>query len=113
MDAASLLSFSAKSAAAGESLWLAIVRFDGADMFSAAITEPRGMPSLVLGGEIDQGELSVRIRKEVMPDRPSLEKKLEWKRPSENTWRVKVWRITEVISNDCDAVWLIKCEPWN
>jgi len=113
MDPAALLAFSAQSAAAGEALWQASVRLDGGTPFAAAITEPRGTPSLISGGEIDQGELAVRIRKDVMPERPALQRKLEWKRPAETAWRVKAWRIAEVTGNECDAVWLVKCEPWN
>lgn len=113
MDAASLLAFSAQSAAAGESLWLASVRLAGGTPFAASITEPQGQPSLVPGGELDQGTLHVRVRKSILPDRPALQLKLEWKRPPESTWRIKAWRIAEVTSNACDATWLLKCEPWN
>lgn len=113
MDAAAIRAFSARSAAAGEALWRADVRLDGGEVFPAAITDPRSMPSLVPGGEIDQGELAVRIRKDVMPERPALQKKLEWKRPGDAAWRVAAWRISDVTGHDVDAVWLLKCEPWN
>lgn len=113
MNSAALRAFAARSAAAGEALWLASARLDGGTPFAAAITDPRGMPSLVPGGEIDQGELAVRVRKDVLPERPALQRKLEWKRPDETAWRAKAWRIAEVTGNDCDAVWLLKCEPWN
>ena len=113
MDAAALLAFSAQSAAAGEALWLADVRLDGGTAFSASITEPRGTPALVPGGENDQGELSVRVRKAVLSNRPGLQRMLEWKRPAETAWRSQKWRIAEVTGNECDACWLVKCEPWN
>ena len=113
MNAAAIRSFAEKSAAAGEALWLASVSIAGADAIDASITDPRGMASLVPGGEIDQGELMVRIRKTLLPDRPALHLKLQWKRPEEATYRVKVWQIEEVTSHDCDAVWLLKCQPWN
>lgn len=113
MDPAALRAFDAQSAAAGEALWLASARLDGGTPFVAAITDPRGTPSLVAGGEIDQGNLVVRVRKDVMAERPALERKLEWKRPGETAWRGKAWRIAEVTGNECDAIWLIKCEPWN
>lgn len=113
MDPAALRAFAALSAAAGEDLWLASVRIDGGEPFPAAITEPRGLPSLVPGGQIDQGELAVRVRKAVMPERPALQGKLEWKRPDDAAWRVAAWQISEVIGHEVDAVWLIKCEPWN
>lgn len=113
MNATDLRAFAAQSAAAGEALWLADTRIDGGTQFPSAITDPRGTPSLIPGGEIDQGELLVRVRKDILTERPALQKKLEWKRPVETTWRVKQWRIAEVTGNDCDAVWLIRCEPWN
>lgn len=113
MNPDALRVFAAQSAAAGESLWLASVRLDGGEAFDAAITDPRGTPSLVPGGEIDQGELAVRVRKDVLPERPARQRKLEWKRPDETAWRSQAWRIAEVTGNECDAVWLLKCEPWN
>lgn len=113
MNADALRSFSEQSAAAGEALWLASVRIGGGPEFVAAITEPRGTPLLVPGGEQDQGELIVRVRKSIHPERPALQKKLEWKRPGEAAWRTQAWRTAEATGNDCDAVWLIKCEPWN
>jgi hypothetical protein len=113
MDPAALLAFSAKSAAAGEALWQATVRLDGGTSIAAAITDPRGTPSLIPGGEIEQGELIVRVRKAVLPERPALQRPLQWKRPTETAWRPEKWRIAEVTGNECDAVWIIKCEPWN
>lgn len=113
MNAAALLAFAAKSAAAGEALWLASARLNGGTPFDAAITDPRGMPTLVPGAELDQGELTVRVRKAIMPEKPALQLKLEWKRPAEAGWRTKAWRVAEVTGNDIDAVWVIKCEPWN
>jgi hypothetical protein len=113
MDPAAIRAFAASSATAGEALWLAEVRLDGGTPFPAAITDPRGAPSLVPGGENDQGELAVRVRKELMEERPALQQKLEWKRPEDAAWRVDAWRISEVSGHDCDAVWLVKCEPWN
>jgi hypothetical protein len=113
MNAAALLAFAEKSAATGEALWLASVSIAGAAAIDAAITDPRGVPSLIPGGEIDQGELTVRIRKTLLPEAPALQSKLQWKRPEEADYREKIWQIQEVTGADCDAVWLIKCIPWN
>jgi hypothetical protein len=113
MNAAAIKAFGEKSAAAGEGLWGASVRIDGGEPIDAAVTDPRGIPSLVPGGEIEQGELMVRVRKTLLPERPALHLKLEWKRPDETGWREKVWQIEEVTGNECDAVWLLKCQPWN
>lgn len=113
MNSASLLAFSAQSAAAGEALWAATIRINGGPELAAAITDPKGTPSLVSGGDIDAGELIVRVRKDILPTKPALQLKLQWKRPTETAWRPQKWRITEATSNDCDATWLIKCAPWN
>lgn len=113
MNAASLRTFAAQSAAAGESLWMADVSLAGAEAIPAAITDPKGIPSMIPGAEIDQGELIVRIRKDILPEKPALHIKLQWKRPDESTWRAEAWRITEATGTEADAVWLIKCAPWN
>lgn len=113
MNASAVRAFAEKSAVAGEALWLALVSIAEADPIEAAITDPRGVPSLIPGGEIDQGELMVRIRKTLLPEAPPRESKLQWKRPEETNYRTKVWQIDEVTGADCDAVWLVKCIPWN
>jgi hypothetical protein len=113
MNSEALRAFAAQSAEAGEALWEAAIRLDGGAAMVASITDPRGMPSMIPGGEIDQGELMVRVRKTILPERPELQRKLEWKRPADTAWRATAWRIAEVTGNECDAVWLLKCEPWN
>ncbi len=113
MDAAALRAFSEQSAAVGENLWGAVIRIGGGAEMAASITDPRGMPELVPGGERDQGELMVRVRVSEMPERPALQGRLEWRRPEEASWRPAKWRVAEVTRHECDAWWLLKCEPMN
>lgn len=113
MNAAALRAFAEQSAAAGEALWLADVSISGAEAIPAAITDPKGVPSMVPGGELEAGDLTVRIRKTVLLEKPALQQKLQWKRPEESTMRPAAWRIEEVTGTDADAVWTLKCTPWN
>jgi hypothetical protein len=103
MDAASLKAFDGLSAKAGESLWPGSIAYAGEDYPCEVVREPVLIGEIVDGGETEEGDLVVRIRKAVLEDKPEREAVV--------TFKAKRFRIREVKGDEvASACWLIECE---
>lgn len=103
MNAAALHRFGQRAAETGEALWPGEITFAGdARIYTAEVKEPRLTGVLEDGGEMEEGALMVKIRKDVHPGKPARDTVL--------THREKDWRIESVTGEeDASAVWVLTC----
>jgi hypothetical protein len=104
MNAARLLAFDERAAAAGEALWPCVVRIGGTD-YAAQAPKPRVNVIDLQGSTETVAELHVRLRKINHPEEPEIEQVLRA--------HGRDWWIREVRANDADAAWLLRCEARN
>ena len=110
MNKSSLDRFEVQSAATGENLWGATIQYLGAQ-YPAAITDPaRARWPLAHGGETEQADLVVRVRKAVMPSAPQRQTDLQWRRTPTDSWS-PIWNVETY--EDTDTIWIIRCSVKN
>ena len=105
MNARGMRRFADQMARAGEALKPAVVTIGGQDIEC----ELRDLPvdgELEEGGEVEEGELTVFIRKAVLPEKPADEQPLIHR---ERSWWIKSVEGDE----EMDAVWTLICEIKN
>jgi hypothetical protein len=107
MNAAALNKFGKQAALTGEALWPGDISFAGdPKTYRAEVKEPKLLGVLEAGGEVEEGELKVKLRKDVYAAKPARDTVL--------TYREKAWRIEMVEGEEeACAVWTITCEREN
>lgn len=104
MNATSLRAFDALSAAAGEALWPSSVTIASV-AYACSVVRPR--ESTILSDASDDPApvtLVVRLRKALLATAPALNTYL--------TWESARWKIRSLRGqDDCEATWILHCEP--
>ena len=74
--------------------------------YAASVTAPKPGGIFAAGGETEDGELVVRIKKAFLAIEP--------KRDCEVTYLGQKWQARRIGGkNAVDATWVLYCEPWN
>ncbi len=104
MNADQVKAFGNRAAAVGEALWPGEVTIDGTS-YAAEVPTPRSSFDVEEGREVQRGRLMVKIRKDVLPERPAENQPL--------TYGGEVWWIDSVREADLEDRWMIECSPRN
>lgn len=115
MKASNLRAFGERAAKVGEELWPSagdgseggegLVKVAGVP-YQASVTAPKPGGIFSDGGETQEGELVVRIRKTFLATEPA--------RDCEVVYLGQKWQARRVGGkNAVDAAWVLHCEPWN
>lgn len=105
MNARGMRRFADQMARAGEALKPCLVKI-GEVEYEAEARDLHVEAELEEGGEIEEGEMTVMIRKVVHPEKPAAEQALYHRG---RRWWVKTVEGDE----EMDAVWTLKCEVKN
>jgi hypothetical protein len=102
MKAAAMRKFGELSARAGEALWPGIVTIAGKDYEATAVVQDL-VSEYIAGGQVEDGELLVRLRKDLLAEKPALKTEL--------LHGGKKWKVEKVEGEEeASAVWVLKCE---
>lgn len=103
MDPQAVRNFTARAAAIAENLFPGTVTIAGVS-YPCAIGDPPAKTTAIAGGLHIGAELTVSIRKEILPDPPATGTVLEAKEEK--------WIILTVTGHSANcAVWTLRCEP--
>jgi hypothetical protein len=111
MDADDLRAFDEDSAEVGEALWPGEIKLQGA-LYAVSAVSPR-VEQIVegKGGGLCAGELVIRLRKAIHPERPKMNEFLEWTAADgvKSEWQIR----TVQGESPGSAFWMMRCEPKN